>query len=313
LNEQKKSRSYHFTVNASDAVTRLDAYLSERVTQFSRSQIQAMIEADMVRVNQRICTKSSQRIFSGDTIECQFKWSTPEPDMSAQAMALNIVFEDDDIIVINKDAGIVVHAGAANWSGTLVNGLIHHFPPIVSVGQSDRPGIVHRLDKETSGLMVVAKSDAVFSELQKAFAHRKVGRTYRAICLAPKLEKEGCFDTLYGRHPKDRVKFSSKVTTGKRAITNYRVLETLTRGFALIECKLTTGRTHQVRVHLNDHGAPILGDKLYAARPLVQTNLIARQALHAAELELKHPKTAEDLHFIAPPPDDFEQCLRILR
>jgi len=257
--------------------------------------------------------KGGQRLRPGERVEMVL--AAPQPlDCAAEDLPLEVVFEDDAIVVINKAPGVVVHPAAGHPRGTLVNALLHHCgETLQGVGATLRPGIVHRLDKETSGVMVVAKSDAAHQVLSAAFADHHLERAYLALCHAPKLADQGRFDTLHGRHPQDRKRFSTQVPRGRRAVTDYVVLERFVDGAALVRCRLETGRTHQVRVHLSEHQAPLLGDALYGSRESARSPLIERVALHAYLLAFAHPLHGQWLRFEQPPPTDFQHALQALR
>ena len=235
-----------------------------------------------------------------------------------EAMDLVVLFEDEHLIVIDKPAGLVVHPAPGHAGGTLVNGLLAHCDDLSGIGGELRPGIVHRLDKDTSGVMVVTKSDVAHQALAEDFAAKNLVREYVAVVApAPKADR-GTIDTLYGRHPVDRKKFSSKVARGKRAVTHYAVEERLASGAALVRLRLETGRTHQIRVHMADHGWPLLGDPVYGRTPkdpLLRgaAEALGRQALHAARLEITHPVRGEALRFATEAPADMQALLAALR
>ncbi len=297
-----------------DCTARIDSFIADNAPEFSRSQVKKAIEAGQIAINGRVCDRASLKVQAGDRVT----WDIPMPADAAHPVAgtvqpFDILFEDEHILVIDKPAGLVVHPGAGHVDGTLVNGLLAKYPEIAQVGESDRPGIVHRLDAETSGLLLVARSQKAYETLVPMFAKHDVHRQYMAICLAPKLPDGGHFDTPYGRHPTQRVKFTSRFDADKRAVTDYRVLSRNAQGYALVTCLLQTGRTHQVRVHLSEHNAPILGDPLYAPATLAKTKIISRLALHAYKLAFMHPITEEQCEFIAPFPADFQAALDKLR
>jgi 23S rRNA pseudouridine1911/1915/1917 synthase len=225
-----------------------------------------------------------------------------------QALPLEILYEDRDLVAINKQPGMVVHPGAGNRDGTLVNALLHHVKDLSGVGGVLRPGIVHRLDKDTSGVMVVAKSADALEALHESFASREVEKVYLALVHGHPA-KEGTFRTLHGRHPKNRLKFTGRLKRGKTAVTHWRVLESLNDA-AKVEVTLETGRTHQIRVHFAEAGFPLLGDTLYGRR---KTNIIARQALHAWRLAFIHPRSGSWVKLTAPVPMDFENAEEQLR
>jgi len=312
-----------FTVEKDDAGSRLDVFISKCCPDWPRTQIKRAIEASLVQVNNKPTDKAGRKCVPGDKI------AFPEPPRptdplhpQSQNIPLDIIYEDEDVIVINKPCGLVVHPGAGHTDGTLVNALLAHDPQIARVGESDRPGIVHRLDRETSGLMLCARSQRAYAPLVEMFARHDVHRQYWAICSAPKLPQSGTFDTPYGRHPTQRVKFTCFTTTRipdqtnaddlKRAVTHYQLLDRTNAGFALVTCKLETGRTHQVRVHLSEHGAPILGDQLYAPEKLAKHRAISRLALHAGRLSFVHPISNISLDFSVPLPDELTNALKSL-
>ncbi len=240
----------------------------------------------------------------------------PEPAVAVpQDLPLKIVYEDDDLVVVDKAAGMVVHPGAGHPDGTLVNALLHHVDGLSGIGGVERPGIVHRLDRGTSGLLVVAKHDVAHQHLAAQFADHSAARSYLALCLASPPAKRGRRETLLARHPRDRVRFASTHDDrGKRAVTHWQVLGE-GRGLALVGCELETGRTHQIRVHLTELGCPLLGDSLYKQRRLCTPAWLedvlwqGRVLLHAWRLRLVHPRTAALQEFRAELPPDFTEAL----
>ncbi len=300
---------------------RLDAFLSAFLQEFSRAFLQKLIAEHQVLVD-GLSAKASLRIKAGQrllvTIPAPVA-AEPEP----QAIRLDVVFEDADLIVVNKPSGLVVHPAPGHPDRTLVNALLHHCKDLSGIGGVERPGIVHRLDRNTSGLLVVAKHDKAHHALQAQFAEHSLDKRYLAFAVRRQgmaaLSKNGSFDTLYGRHPVHRKRFSSTVSRGKRALTHYHVLERfLGKDLEILklELDLKTGRTHQIRVHLCDAGHPILGDKLYAGRSLrgLPQHLVPeRQALHAWRLRLAHPMDGRNLEFEAPLPDDLQELQRRIR
>jgi 23S rRNA pseudouridine1911/1915/1917 synthase len=234
-----------------------------------------------------------------------------ETSHRAEAMDLDIVHEDDDILVINKPAGLVTHPGAGNWEGTLLNALLHHTPQAAGL---PRAGIVHRLDKDTSGLMVVAKTLEAQTRLVRDLQARRVKRIYWAVALGVFERSEGDVDAPIGRHPTQRVKMAvleEGRSGGKPALTHWKVLRQFSRA-AWLECRLATGRTHQIRVHLTHLGHPLLGDPVYRGRTSGTTIPFHRQALHAVRLGLDHPVSGEAMEWEAPPPGDFADLLKVL-
>ena len=289
---------------------RLDCAMASELPDWSRAQIKRAIEAGQVCVNGALCVRAGQKLKAGDCVT----WEPPERvDMAhpkgEAGIAFSVLYADGDLIVIDKPAGVVVHPGAGHVHGTLVNGLLSLYPELADVGESERPGIVHRLDAETSGLLLVARSSRAYHVLVGMFSRHEVHRQYWAICQAPKLADAGRFDTPFGRHPTQRIKFTSRFEAEKRAITDYRVIERGTHGMALVTCLLETGRTHQVRVHLSEHQAPILGDPLYAPAGLSHHKAIGRLALHAGKLAFLHPISGEPCTFVSPFPEDFREAL----
>lgn len=301
----------HF-INEEDGV-RLDAALSRQFREASRSALQRAIEERRVCVNGCEVTKASKKLFLGDKVEYQREKvedsTTPLPE---EGILFDVLYEDPHLIVVDKPAGLVVHPGAGNPAHTLINGILAKYPEIAHVGQSDRPGIVHRLDAETSGVLLIARSEEAYRELVPMFSSHAISRRYFALSYAPKLRGSGTFDTPYGRHPKNRIKYSSLFDAPKRAITHYEIMARNAAGYAWIRCFLETGRTHQIRVHLSEHGAPILADSIYAPKNLAVTKIIPRLALHARELVFTHPITHEAMDIVAPWPSDILAALKKL-
>lgn len=296
---------------------RLDQHLSRTFPELSRSRIQALIEEGNVLVDGRP-PKGSARVRGGEQVEVNVPPPVPATPL-AEDLPLDVLFEDRDLIVLDKAAGMVVHPAAGNWQGTLVNALLHRVKDLQGVGGELRPGLVHRLDKDTSGCLVVAKSERALTALQAAFKSRAVDKRYLALVHGVPKPAEGRIDTLYGRHPIHRKRFTGKVKTGKRAETVYRVTEAFGEA-ALVEVELLTGRTHQVRVHLSELGHPLLGDELYGGvrraksdRVKEAQTALGRHALHAWRLSFPHPRTEKMLSFEAPIPADFARALEILR
>ncbi len=308
-----------FRVNPRDAAKRLDVFLSEKNPQLSRSQIKRLVEKGNVRVGERRA-KAGLRLREDDLVTL-----TPaEPqrlELEPEAIPVPVLYEDRHLIVVDKPAGMVVHPGAGNYSGTLVNALLHHCPDLAGIGGVLRPGIVHRLDKDTSGVLVVAKDDLSHRSLSEQFKQHTPRRRYIGVVFG-RLPEAGEVEAMIGRHPGDRKKMSTRPRRGREARTHWRVLERF-RHFDLVEFRLETGRTHQIRVHLSSLGHPLLGDPLYGGRrrlsavepPLLRQGLqsLRRQALHAASLGFVHPVTGETLEFSSPIPEDLEQAIVLLR
>jgi len=297
------------------AAGRLDKALAE-ASGLSRARVQALIDEGRVEIAGMPAASASLKVAEG----APFRISVPpaaEADARAQDIPLTIAYEDAHLIVVDKPAGLVVHPAAGNPDGTLVNALLHHCEGQLSgIGGVARPGIVHRIDKDTSGLLVVAKSDPAHEGLAGQFAAHSVHRRYLAVCAGHPSPAEGTIDARLGRSDADRKKMSvlpKDSSRGKHAVTHYRVLEKLD-GAALIECRLETGRTHQVRVHCASIGHALLGDPLYGRtpkglRPVLERTGFARQALHAAELGFNHPVTGQALRLASPLPDDMRELI----
>ncbi|MRI89795.1 RluA family pseudouridine synthase [Aggregicoccus sp. 17bor-14] len=294
---------------------RVDQYLARALPELTRSRLAALIEAGHVQVDGRQ-VKPAARLRGGELLRV----SVPAPvaaKPAAEELPLTLLHEDRDLVVVDKAAGMVVHPGAGHASGTLVNALLHRVKDLAGVGGELRPGIVHRLDKDTSGCLVVAKHEQALVALQKAFKTREVQKTYLAL-VHGEPPAEGRIETLYGRHPIHRQRFSGRVKAGKPALTGFRVRERFP-GAALLEVELHTGRTHQIRVHLSEAGHPLLGDALYGGTkrskgPVGEVQAaLGRQALHAWRLAFAHPRTRKALHFEAPLPADLEAALASLR
>lgn len=292
---------------------RLDQALAKLLPEYSRSRLQDWIAQGLVTLNGESAT-SKQKVWGGEALIVQPQLHPSEQPHQAEDIPLDIVFEDDSIIVINKPVGLVVHPGSGNWQGTLLNALLHHAPELAQV---PRAGIVHRLDKDTSGLLVVARTVIAQTALVRQLQARSVHREYLALAWG-ELDYGGTVDAPIGRHPTQRTKMAV-IDNGKPAVTHYRVEEQFP-GCTLLRCKLETGRTHQIRVHLASLGHPLVGDSTYLKgaqkcppqlRPLLFGFL--RQALHAERLGLEHPVTGEWIEWQAPLPDDMQQLLQQIR
>ena len=284
---------------------RLDQSLAELLPDYSRNRIQQWIDAGEVRVDGKPATRK-QKVWGGETAELSPTEHPSEQPYKAEAIALDILHEDESVIVVNKPAGLVVHPGAGNWEGTLLNALLHHAP---GLAQIPRAGIVHRLDKDTSGLLVVAKTLTAQTALVRALQARDVKRVYWAVAMGVLDPVEGEVDAPIGRHPTHRTRMAV-VEGGKPARTDYRVLRQF-RQAAWVECRLHTGRTHQIRVHLAHIGHPLVGDTLYAGRRQIAVGF-HRQALHAYRLGFEHPLTGEHVEWEAAMPEDFSRLLEAL-
>ena len=288
-----------------EAHVRIDRFLANNLPEYSRSRIQQLIRTGFVTLN-GAATRARYLVRTGDKIELS-EPPLEKLDNQPEPIPLEILFEDKDMIVINKPAGLVVHPGAGHRQHTLVNALLGHCTTLSGIGGKERPGIVHRLDKETSGCLVVAKNDEAHRELSRQFAGRMVEKIYLAL-VGGKLRKEaGTIEEKIGRHPVHRQRMSVTSSRGRPAKTEYRVIRSRDQA-SLVECRLHSGRTHQIRVHLHHLGHPVLGDKVYAAR---SAKNFPRQMLHAWKLGLRHPKTGEWKNFEAPLPHDFATAIKM--
>lgn len=289
---------------------RLDKLLLGRNPDFSRSRIEGLIKAGFVTVNGAVAEKAGMKVSDDDEIEVEIPPpvpAIPEPE----DIPLDVIFEDTDMLVLNKAPGMVVHPAPGHFTGTLVNALLFHCPDLAGIGGVARPGIVHRLDQYTSGTMVVAKSQKAMELLVKAFAsHTSVEKTYLAVCRGrPRLDS-GRIENLIGRHPVDRKRMAILEKGGKRAVTNWRVVD-FKNGLSVMECRIETGRTHQIRVHMASLGCPVIGDAVYG-KPALDKRLDpppARQMLHAWKLKLWHPAEGRQMEFVSPVPADMKVYL----
>lgn len=299
-----------FIVEDVDAGKRLDSFLAEKNTaKYTRSFIGKMIEENLVLYNGKP-SKASTKIKTGDRIELFEK--EPEPlAVKGEEIPLEIVYEDDDLMVINKPRGMVVHPAPGHTSGTLVNAVLSHAgESLSSINGVLRPGIVHRIDKDTSGLILVCKNDFSHKALAKQLEEHSITRRYHAICSGRLKEEQGTVSAPIGRDEKNRKQQAINYKHGKEAITHYRLLENL-QNASLLECRLETGRTHQIRVHMKSIGHPLLGDPLYG--PKKNLYAIKGQALHAMVLGFVHPRSGEYMEFSADYPEDFQKLLNKLR
>lgn len=323
----QENTAEHVTITVPTGIKpqRLDRYLAEHgPEELTRSRIQKLIAHSHVTVDGTSVAKKHP-LSGGEVIRIHIP--PPEPTtVEPEALDLDIVYEDDHLAVINKPAGMVTHPAAGNRTGTLANALVHHFRTMSQLAGSDRPGIVHRLDKNTSGLLVIARTDSAYQHLQQALQRREVKRTYSAIICGHMKGDEGRIEAPIGRSKRNRQKMVVTDINSREAITDYRVSERF-RTYDFIEIHLQTGRTHQIRVHFAHLGHPVLGDPEYGGRDKWHRgafaperelgrkllSILSRQALHAARLEFIHPHTQQPLAFQAPIPDDMAQVLTILR
>jgi len=314
-----------FTVKARMVGKRIDAYLSSRYPDYSRSVMQKVIDAQAVLVNGQP-VKASYKVRLDDTIRVwlpELADDTPVPE----DIPITVVYDDPAFTVVNKSAGMVVHPAKGHWTGTLVNALQFHYDTLSTVGGEHRPGIVHRLDRDTTGLLIVAKDDAAHRGLAAQFEQRTIQKEYLAVVSGVPERDSDYIEKPIGPHPTNREKMAIRLPEdgGKESVTFYQVVERF-RGFAVVRCKPQTGRTHQIRVHLGHIGHPIVADKAYSGRdrltlgdllgpsaPDADRLLIDRQALHAHTLRFTHPQTGQALEFVAPLPDDMARTVAALQ
>ncbi|MCB1592857.1 MAG: RluA family pseudouridine synthase [Alphaproteobacteria bacterium] len=326
--EQSGGEVLELTLPEEQAGQRADKALAALSPELSRTRIQALIEEGQVSINGDALGSASRKLEAGDHV--RIVMPAPVPSVpAAENIPLDIVYEDEDLLVINKAAGMVVHPGAGNWSGTLVNALLHHCADSLSgIGGVVRPGIVHRLDKDTSGLMIVAKNDKAHRHLAAQLSERSLSRTYFAVVLGVPMPIKGVIDQPIGRDKVSRLKMSIRGTNLRDARTHYFVTERYGEACSLVQCQLETGRTHQIRVHMQLLGYPLVGDPLYGPQRTAlssklkkagyETEIIekicnfSRQALHAAAIEFIHPRTETALEFEIEPPEDFCNLLKML-
>ena len=300
---ESPSRELRITIPTELAGLRLDQALARLLPEESRSRLARLIEEGHVLVDgEKVAAK--RKLKSGEAVEVALAPRVEESAYRAEAIALEVLHEDDDVLVLDKPAGLVVHPGSGNWAGTLLNALLHHAPALEHLA---RAGIVHRLDKDTSGLLVVARNEPAQLSLVRQLQARTVKRTYLALARG-KVARAGKVDAPIGRHPVHRTRMAV-VEGGKPAVTHYRVREAFA-AHTLLECDLETGRTHQIRVHLASIGHPLEGDPVYAGRG---EKLLPRQALHAWKLAFLHPGSGKLMQFEAPLPEDFRTLLETLR
>lgn len=300
-------KEYQILVEAGES--RLDAFLAGREELgLSRSRIKGLIEEGHVKVN-GAKPKASQSVNSGDQV-----WvAIPAPkviDLAPEGIPLDVVYEDGDVLVVNKQRGLVVHPAAGHWSGTLVNAVLDKVDDLEGIGGELRPGIVHRLDKDTTGLLVIAKTEKAMASLTEQIRTHTARRIYWALVHGNNMPETGRIEAPIGRHPGDRKRMAVNTRWGREATTHFKVLERY-RGYALLECRLETGRTHQIRVHLSFIGHPVVADPLYGTR---KAHLeMVPQALHARQLGFYHPSSGEWVEFTAEPPADMMAAIQTLR
>lgn len=326
LNESGGVAARHWTgvVGAGEAGVRVDSWVAERLSGLSRMRVKGLIEAGRVVVGGRV-VKAAYRVLAGERVEVSIP-APPREGLAAETIALSIVFEDEHVLVVDKPAGMVTHPGAGRPTGTLAAAALAHASGMAGVGSPRRPGIVHRLDKGTSGLIVLAKTQTAYDALTAQLARRTVSRRYLCLAQGAVRRSRGVIDTAIGRDPRSRVRMAVvKEGKGKRAVTRFEVLARFgaaASAVTFLECRLETGRTHQIRVHLASLGHPLLGDETYSrgravpAGDPVLTDLIdglGGVALHAAGLAFAHPVSAAPMEFSCPPPDRIGRILSHLR
>ncbi len=320
--ENELYEHYSFTADKGQEPLRVDKYLMNFIENATRNKIQQAAKDGSVFVNGSP-VKSNYKVKGGDEVKVLFQHPPYEFLLTPEDIPLDIVFEDDHLLVVNKPAGMVVHPGHGNYSGTLINALVHHFENLPK-NSNDRPGLVHRIDKDTSGLLVVAKTEETMTHLAKQFFDKTSEREYVAIAWGDLKEDEGTIDGHIGRHPKNRLQMTvfPEGEHGKEAITHYKVIERL--GYVtLVSCRLETGRTHQIRAHMKHIGHTLFNDERYGGEKILKGTtftkykqfvencfkVLPRQALHAKTLGFEHPVTGEQMRFDSEIPDDMQQCI----
>jgi 23S rRNA pseudouridine1911/1915/1917 synthase len=297
-----------------DRGLRLDVFLARNLENLTRSQIQLLNRSGAVRIEGRQ-DKAGYKIRGGETIEIDISALEPVP-LTPEQIPLQIYFEDQDLAVVEKPAGVVMHPGSGTRSGTLVHGLLFHFQNLSDVGGKSRPGIVHRLDKWTSGLIIVAKNNVAHARLSRAFQDRQIQKSYLALVHGRPPHDTGTIQLSIGRHPAVRTKMAAVAEKGRPAYTEYRVVEQF-RGFSLLEVKIKTGRTHQIRVHLSAIGHPVVGDNVYGERQYNQFvkkhGELNRYFLHSAGLCFTHPCSQVPLKFHSPLPEELQKLLKSIK
>lgn len=295
----------HFFIEDEQAGERIDKFLSEALPDLSRSYIQKLIKEGQVTVNQNVI-KANYKLNTGDQLELE-EPELKEPDIIAEDIPLDIIYEDSDLLIVNKPKGMVVHPSAGHYSGTLVNALMYYCKEDLSgINGVMRPGIVHRIDMDTTGSLLVCKNDYTHNDIAEQLKVHSITRVYHAIVHGVIKDDEGTIDAPIGRHPVERKKMSINHKNGKEAVTHYKVLQRF-HNYTYIECRLETGRTHQIRVHMASIGHPLLGDTVYG--PAKAPQKLEGQTLHAKTIGIKHPRTGEYLEISAPLPEYFLNLL----
>jgi 23S rRNA pseudouridine1911/1915/1917 synthase len=324
------NNSTMITVKPQDEGQRLDKFCTEKIPQVSRERIKQLIDNGGITIEGQSPLKPSMKIEAGWVIHISIP-EAEDADPEPENIPLDILYEDDDLIVVNKAAGMVVHPAAGNWSGTLVNALLYHCGDSLSgIGGVKRPGIVHRLDKDTSGVMIAAKNDHAHAHLSAQLSDRSLSRIYHALVWDAPIPPYGTIDIPMGRDHKNRLKQAVKradSNNSRQAVTHYKTLQSFQDNIALVECRLETGRTHQIRVHMQAKGHPLVGDPLYGAQKTLQISRLGRfehdfkkdfilnfprQALHAYQLRFIHPRSEENMTYTADMPEDIQNIISIL-
>ncbi|WP_066383335.1 MULTISPECIES: RluA family pseudouridine synthase [unclassified Anabaena] len=301
-----------FCLQVEENSTRLDRYLAQELPDLSRSRIQQLIEQGQVQLNGQVCTSKKINLKAGDRITLAIPAVQPL-ELKAENIPLDILYEDEQLLILNKPAGLVVHPAPGHADGTLVNALLAHCPHLPGIGGVQRPGIVHRLDKDTTGAIAIAKTDIAYQHLQAQLQAKTARREYLGVVYGAPKTDSGTIDLPIGRHPQDRKKMAIVPVEqgGRTAVTHWRIQERL-GNYTLIHFQLETGRTHQIRVHSAKIGHPIVGDPVYSSGRSVGVNLTG-QALHAWRLRLQHPVSQELIEVTASPPQSFTTLLEVLR
>ena len=293
---------------------RLDVFLVQQLNNMTRSQIQILNRSGAIRVDGRQ-DKAGYRLRGGETIEVDLEILRPTP-LKPEQIPLQILFEDQDLAVIEKPAGLVVHPGSGTKAKTIVHGLLFHFQSLSNAGGISRPGIVHRLDKNTSGLLIIAKNNVAHARLSRAFQDRQIQKTYLALVHGKFARNSGTIELPVGRHPRIRTKMATGIPRGRSAYTEYQVLEQF-RGFSLLEVHIKTGRTHQIRVHLAAIGRPVVGDSVYGERSYKEFTkrfgVLNRYFLHASGLRFTHPTTGVIMEYHSPLPEELQNLLKSIK
>ena len=319
------NKTTFFFIEESDKNTRLDKFLTDKLQSLSRSQIKKVILSKGVKIDKKVVVSSSEKLKEGSKVEIEIKQKSTK--ILPKKIELNIIYEDKDIVIINKPSGLTVHPGAGNFENTLVNGLVHKYKKKLSnINNHIRPGIVHRIDKDTSGLLIVTKNNLAHTKLSKQFSDHTIGRKYQCLIWGVLRPLKGKIDTLIARDKRNRQLMTVSELGGKRAITNYKTLKVFSNKnlprISLLECELETGRTHQIRVHLKYKGSSIIGDKKYGKKNIkfksinkefieILNNLDG-QILHAKTLEFIHPSQNKMLKFNSDLPNNFKKILHLL-